>query len=144
VKIKLDENLPDRLVSVLSLYRQKASKNWWIKYYRNGRAFRESSGRTKEKDAKRLLRLREGDIEHGLAVTPQVGRIRFEEAAADVLNDYRTNGKRSIRVAYITGWRVPSEVLTLQWRQRGFLRKDWRRRPDLNRGWRFCRLSGKG
>ncbi len=70
-----------------SLYRQKNSKNWWIKYYRNGRAFRESSGSEKPSAAKRLLRLREGDIEHGLPVTPKVGRVRFEEAAADVVND---------------------------------------------------------
>jgi integrase len=29
-------------------------------------------------------------------MTPKVGRIRFEEAAKDVLNDYRTNRKRSL------------------------------------------------
>ena len=39
---------------------------WWIKYYRNGRGMRESSLSTKERDARRLLKLREGDIEHGL------------------------------------------------------------------------------
>ncbi len=81
-----------------SIYRQKSSKNFWIKYYRNGRVFRESSGSAREGDAKRLLRLREGDIERGLPVTPRIGRIRFEEASEDVLNDYRTNGKRSLAV----------------------------------------------
>jgi integrase len=81
-----------------SIFRQKNSKNLWIKYYRNGRAFRESSGSTKEGDAKRLLRLREGDIERGLPVTPKMGRLRFDEAAEDVLNDYRTNAKRSLEV----------------------------------------------
>jgi integrase len=68
---------------------------WWIRYYKNGRRFEESSGSTKESDAKRLLRLREGDIERGVAITPKVGRIRFDEAVKDVLNDYRTNRKRS-------------------------------------------------
>ncbi len=43
-----------------------------------------------------MLRLREGDIERGVAVTPKVGRIRFDEAVTDVLNDYRTNRKRSL------------------------------------------------
>jgi integrase len=69
---------------------------WWIRYYKNGRRYEESSGSTKESEAKSLLRLREGDIERGVAITPKVGRIRFDEAAKDVLNDYRTNRKRSL------------------------------------------------
>lgn len=69
---------------------------WWIRYYKNGRRYEESSGSTKESDAKSLLRLREGDIERGVAITPKVGRIRFDEAAKDVLNDYRTNRRRSL------------------------------------------------
>ena len=69
---------------------------WWIRYYKNGRRHEESSGSTKEGEAKSLLRLREGDIERGVAITPRVGRIRFDEAVADVLNDYRTNRKRSL------------------------------------------------
>src|SRR6478672_3078265 len=69
---------------------------WWIRYYKNGRCYEESSGSTKESDAKSLLRLREGDIERGVAMTAKVGRIRFDEAVKDVLNDYRTNRKRSL------------------------------------------------
>jgi integrase len=69
---------------------------WWIRYYKNGRRHEESSGSTKESDAKSLLRVREGDIERGVAMTPKVGRIRFDEATKDVLNDYRTNRKRSL------------------------------------------------
>ena len=45
---------------------------WWIKYYQNGRGMRESSHSTKESKAKTLLKLREGDIEHGLPVANQV------------------------------------------------------------------------
>jgi integrase len=44
---------------------------------------------------KRLLRTREGDIEHGLPVNPKMDRITFEDAAADLLNDYTTNRKKS-------------------------------------------------
>ena len=69
---------------------------WWIRYYKNGKRCEESSGSTKEADAKSLLRVREGDIERGVALTPKVGRIRFDEGAKDVLNDYRTNRKRSL------------------------------------------------
>lgn len=76
---------------------KKRGRTWWIRYYRNGRRYEESSGSNKESDAKGLLKIREGDIERGVAITPKVGRIRFEEAAEDVLNDYRTNGKRSLK-----------------------------------------------
>lgn len=75
---------------------KKRGKIWWIRYYKNGRRHEESSGSTKEGDARSLLRLREGDIERGVAITPKVGRIRFDEATKDVINDYRTNRKRSL------------------------------------------------
>ena len=63
--------------------------------YRNGRGLRESSHSTKEGDARRLLKLREGDIEHGLPVDPKLNRIRFEEAAEDLKMEYAVNGRRS-------------------------------------------------
>jgi integrase len=75
---------------------RKRGQTWWIRYYRNGRRYEESSGSKKESEAKSLLRLREGDVERGVPVSPKVGRIRFEEAAEDVLNDYRANKKKSL------------------------------------------------
>jgi integrase len=69
---------------------------WWIRYYRAGRRFEESTGSDKKGAAVELLRLREGKIAEGVPVTPKIGRLRFEEAAADVLNDYRTNRKKSV------------------------------------------------
>ena len=69
---------------------------YWIKYSREGRAYFESSGSTKHEDAKRLLRLREGDIERGVPVTPRIGRMRFSEAARDIVTEYRTNGRRTL------------------------------------------------
>ena len=62
---------------------------WWVKYYRNGRAMRESTGSAKESEAIRLLKIREGDIERGLPVNPKLNRIRFDEA------EYAVNGRRS-------------------------------------------------
>ena len=76
---------------------RKRGTVWWVRYYRNGRRHEESAGSSKKGDAERLLRLREGDVARGLPVTPKVGRMRFEEAAEDVLNDYRVNGKRSLK-----------------------------------------------
>ena len=69
---------------------------WWIRYYRNGRRYEESSGSDKKGVAVDLLKIREGDCARGVPVTPKVGRLRFEEAVADVENDYRVNGKRSL------------------------------------------------
>jgi integrase len=68
---------------------------WWVKYYRNGRPMRESSGSTKESDAINLLKIREGDIAHGLPVNPKLNRIRFDEAAEDLKTEYAVNGRRS-------------------------------------------------
>lgn len=81
------------------VYRRNDSKKWWIKYVRAGKPYQESSGSVRKKDAVELLRQREGDISRGIAITPKVGRVTFEEAANDLLNDYRTNGKRSIDAA---------------------------------------------
>ena len=58
---------------------------WWIKYYENGRARRESTRTTKETVARRILRSREGDVEHGIPINPKMGRVTFEEAADDIV-----------------------------------------------------------
>lgn len=67
----------------------------WIKYYQNGRVVRESTGTTKETVARRMLRAREGDVEHGIPITPKMGHITFEEASKVLLEDYQVNGKKS-------------------------------------------------
>jgi integrase len=69
---------------------------WQIRCYRDGRRFEESSRSTKRGDAERLLRLREGDIAKGIPVSPQLGRFRFEDAAADIEAEYVVNGRRCL------------------------------------------------
>ena len=76
----------------------KELPTWWLKYYQNGRAVRESSRTQSERVAKRMLRVREGDVERGIPVNPKMDRITFEEAAQDLIHDYEVNGKKSIRV----------------------------------------------
>lgn len=76
------------------IYRR--GKIYWLKYYQNGEAIRESSGSTKESDAKRLLRQREGDVEKGIPVTPKLNRATLEELLGDVVTDYRVNARRSL------------------------------------------------
>ena len=55
---------------------------WWLKYYQNGRAIRESTGTTKETVARRMLRLREGDVERGIPVNPTTTRCGRTQALA--------------------------------------------------------------
>jgi integrase len=69
---------------------------WWIKYQVSGRPQCVSSGSDTKKVAEDLLKEREGDVVKGVAFTAQVGKVRYEEAAEDLLNDYRTNARRSL------------------------------------------------
>lgn len=75
----------------------KRGEVYWIKYYRAGKPYRESTHSEKESEAKRLLKLREGHIAEGKFLGLKVERIRFEELAEDVVNDYKVNAKRSLR-----------------------------------------------
>lgn len=83
-----------------TLYKRGAV--WWIKYYQNGVGMRESSHSTKESTAKKLLKLREGDIEHGLPVNPKLNRIRFDEAADDLETELR--GDLGLRMCSQRPW----------------------------------------
>ena len=68
---------------------------WWIRYYRNGRRHEESARTEKRTEAERLLKMREGDVAHGVPMTSRIGQLRYEEAAADFLNDNQVNGRRA-------------------------------------------------
>jgi integrase len=70
---------------------------YWIKYYRNGKPYRESVSSSKESDAKRLLKLREGHIVEGKLPNLRAERILFDELAQDHVNDYILNGRKSLR-----------------------------------------------
>lgn len=69
---------------------------WWIRYYRNGQRFEESAHTDKRDEARDLLKQREGDVARGVPLTAKIGRLRFEDAAADLVTDYKINGKRSV------------------------------------------------
>jgi integrase len=75
---------------------RKRGHVYWVRYYRDGRRYEESSRSGKHEDAVRLLRVREGDIAKGLPITPKIGRLRFEDAAKDLENDYTIYGRKSL------------------------------------------------
>lgn len=74
----------------------KRVKIWWIKYSRNGKPYYESSKSTKETDAKRLLKKREGEIVEGKLPGIIFDRVRFEELAEDYLTDLKFKQRKSI------------------------------------------------
>jgi integrase len=76
-----------------SLYQR--GNTWWIKYYRNGKSYRESSNSDKKMVAKKLLARREGDIAKGKIPGVQFDKIMFEDLAEGFLRDYKINQKKS-------------------------------------------------
>jgi integrase len=75
-------------------------KTWYLRYYDNrGRRRQESSGSEKRAEAERTLRQRLKAKDDGLPVGPEVGKVRFTDAAKDLVTDYQITGKRSIKVA---------------------------------------------
>lgn len=75
---------------------RKRGDVWWIRYYRNGRRFEESARTDNYKKALDLLKVREGDVAKGVPVSPRVGRLRFEEAAADLVTEYTINRRKTL------------------------------------------------
>lgn len=87
----------------------KRGNKYWIKYYRNGKPYRESTKSDKESDAKKLLRKREGQISEGKLPGIYFDRVKFDELAEDLKRDYRLNQKRSLvraerSVKHLTGY----------------------------------------
>jgi len=77
------------------VYRRKNSKNWWVKYFRNGKPYSESSNSAIKAVAERLLKRREGEIAQGKPPGVVFDRITFKELTEDFLTDYRINEKKS-------------------------------------------------
>ena len=69
---------------------------YWVKYYRNGKPYRESAKSDKETEAKRLLKRREGEISQGKIPGVVFDKVRFNDLCDDFLADYRVNKKKSL------------------------------------------------
>lgn len=78
---------------------------WWIAYSHRGHEYRESTKDTGTKGetlAGKLLKKRLGEIGRGRLIGPNEEKVTFESMAADLVNDYKTNGKRSVRSAELS------------------------------------------
>jgi integrase len=80
----------------------KRGETYWIKYYKNGKPYYESSRSEKKMVAKKLLDHREGEIADGKIPGIHFDRVKFDELAEDFLADYRINRKKSIERAGIS------------------------------------------
>jgi len=71
----------------------------WIKYYSAGKPFRESTRTTKQKEAERFLRDREGRVALGTPLLPKVQRTMIEDLLKNLKTHYETTGQRKLREA---------------------------------------------
>ena len=71
---------------------------WWVKYYQDGKPYRESSGSAKKREADQLLKKREGSIATGTFTDLRPERTMFKDLAADLLNDYSNNQRKSLEM----------------------------------------------
>src|SRR5262245_40526765 len=77
---------------------------WWIKYYADGVARRETTGCTGEREATLILKQREGAAASGQPILPRADRGRYEEIAQDLREQYEATGDRNLtEVGYRLG-----------------------------------------
>ncbi len=69
---------------------------YWIQFYRNGRAYSESTRTLSVKEAHKKLKRREGEVVEGRFRGVQVERTRYEDLVAGMLSDYRTNKRKTL------------------------------------------------
>lgn len=72
---------------------------WWIQYGYRGQDRRESTHSSLRSDAVKLLRRRLEEMGAGRLIGPDAERVTFADLAEGLLNDYRVNGRRSLRRA---------------------------------------------
>ncbi len=89
--------MPKRRHGSGSIY--KRGKLWWLSYYAEGEHLCESAQTRDRGEARRRLQERLGQIAEGRFVGPKADRVTFEEMAKAMLNDYRINGKKSLKDA---------------------------------------------
>ena len=83
----------------------KRGEMWWVAYSHRGHEYRESTkamGSKGETLAGKLLKKRLGEIGRGRLIGPTEEKVTFEAMATDLVNDYKTNGKRSVRSAELS------------------------------------------
>jgi integrase len=89
------ENIHRRKRGEGCIYQVKNSANWYVKYYFGGKYYVEASGSSDRKIAEKILKDRLAKKMLGRLV-PGAARITFEDMEQYILDDYKTNGKKSL------------------------------------------------
>ena len=76
---------------------RRTAATWWVQYSVRGKRFRESSGSSNRVDAVKLLKRRIGDASQGRTIGPQAEKTRFKQLTQMLIDDYRANGRRSLK-----------------------------------------------
>ena len=78
------------------IFKKPGCKNWYIKFYRSGIPYCESSKSDKKTYAERLLKMREGEVvqDKFRGLSPE--KVKFEELAKGLIDDYRNRGRKSL------------------------------------------------
>lgn len=79
--------------------KRKTAATWWVQYSIRGKRYRESSGSSNRANAVKLLKRRIGEAAEGRPVGHDVEKTTFEDLAKILLDDYKANGRQSIRRA---------------------------------------------
>lgn len=79
-----------------TIYKRPNSKNWWLKYYEDGRPVQRSSGTPLKKEARRILKQIEGELSQGKKPTMSYGTVKFQDLAEGILADYQINNRKSL------------------------------------------------
>ncbi len=74
----------------------KRGNIFWIKYYRNGKPYFESTGTYSITKAKLKLKSREGEVADNIFPGLKVQKILFDELVQDLVNDYKVNKRKSL------------------------------------------------
>src|SRR5215472_16246420 len=87
-----------------SIYRRPASRFYQIKFSRDGRVYRESTGTDRVTEAKAILQDRLSKLNQGM-YSSDAKKVRVSELVDSVMSDYRVNGKKSVE-SVKTRWKL--------------------------------------
>jgi hypothetical protein len=91
-----------------SIFQFKGCGIWYLKYYRNGVAVRESSGTDNQRKAEKILQQRIGEIATGTYIEPINRKITVDELYSALLDDYKNNELASYEGAQ-QRWQRPAK-----------------------------------
>src|SRR5215831_18083504 len=106
-----------------SVYRPKLKNGqlqatYRISYSVNGKKVIESTGLTDEREARRILKEREGRVATGQPILPRVDKVKYDEARADLVEYYQTTEDRDLyeagaRIKHLDRFFAGSRLVTI-------------------------------